>query len=84
MKSTGIVRKLDELGRIVIPVEIRRVLNMNLKDQIEIYTDGNMIVLGKYQKQCVFCGDTVTTKEINNKSICIDCLKNIKQFDLED
>ena len=55
MKSTGIVRKLDELGRIVIPKEIRNKLNIEQKDSIEIYTDGNSIVLKKFESNCIFC-----------------------------
>ena len=57
MKSTGIVRKVDELGRIVLPIELRRTLDIAEKDSIEIYVDGSSIILKKYEPTCVFCGD---------------------------
>ncbi len=53
MKSTGIVRKVDSLGRIVLPIELRRVMGIDIKDPIEIFTDDNHIVLGKYQPACI-------------------------------
>ena len=57
MKSTGIVRKVDELGRIVLPIELRRTLDIAEKDSLEIYVDGASIVLKKYQPACIFCDD---------------------------
>ena len=57
MKSTGIVRKVDELGRIVLPIELRRTLDIAEKDAIEIYVDGESIILKKYEPTCIFCGD---------------------------
>ena len=57
MKSTGIVRKVDELGRIVLPIEIRKVLDIKEKDALEIFTEDDKIVLKKYQPACIFCGD---------------------------
>ena len=56
MKSTGIVRKVDELGRIVLPIELRRTMNIDVKDAMEIYVDGDQIVLKKYEPSCIFCG----------------------------
>ena len=56
MKSTGIVRKVDELGRVVLPIELRRTLNISYKDSLEIFTDNNMVVLRKYEPSCIFCG----------------------------
>ncbi len=58
MKSTGIVRKVDELGRIVLPVELRRTMDIAEKDALEIYVDGNSIVLRKYRPSCIFCDST--------------------------
>ena len=55
MKSTGIVRRVDELGRIVLPIELRRTLNIGEKDSLEIYVDGSNIMLKKYQPACIFC-----------------------------
>ena len=57
MKSTGVVRKVDELGRIVLPIELRRSLDIAEKDALEIYVDGEQVVLKKYQPACVFCGE---------------------------
>ena len=59
MKSTGIVRKVDELGRVVLPIELRRTLNISYKDSLEIFTDNNMVVLRKYEPSCIFCGSRV-------------------------
>lgn len=53
MKSTGIVRKVDELGRIVLPIELRRTLNIAVKDSLEIYVDGPQIILKKYEPDCI-------------------------------
>ena len=64
MKSTGIVRKVDELGRIVLPIELRRTLDIAEKDALEIYVDGNSVVLKKYQPACVFCGDSRDRKSV--------------------
>ena len=81
MKSTGIVRKLDELGRVVIPKEIRNKLKIEEKDPIEIYQDGNAIVLKKYQSGCVFCGNANNLVLYNEKLICKKCLSNLSELD---
>lgn len=77
MKSTGIVRKVDELGRIVLPSELRKSLGIEVKDSLEIYTSGDSVILKKYLPSCVFCGaaDDITT--FKNKNICKNCLKQI-------
>lgn len=77
MKSIGIVRNLDPLGRIVIPVELRRTLRIHANDPIEIYTVGESIVLKKYTPVCVFCGEAENTIAHNEKLICKECLKEI-------
>ena len=59
MKSTGIVRRVDELGRIVLPAELRRTLDISVKDQMEIFVDGNAVVLKKYAPTCIFCDSGV-------------------------
>ena len=56
MKATGIVRKVDELGRIVLPIELRRTLNIEEKDSLEIFVDGSSVILQKYEPSCIFCG----------------------------
>ena len=59
MKSTGMVRRVDELGRIVLPAEIRQSLDIHVKDPIEIFTEGDRIVLKKHNHACIFCGSEV-------------------------
>lgn len=78
MKATGIVRKVDELGRIVLPIELRRTLDIAIKDPIEIYVDGEYILLKKYEPSCIFCGSAKTVKQINGKNICEDCINELK------
>ena len=78
MKSTGIVRKVDELGRIVLPIELRRTLDITERDALEIYVDGASIVLRKYQPSCIFCGNAKNVINYKNKNICPGCLKQLK------
>ena len=73
MKSTGIVRKVDELGRIVLPIELRRTLNIELTDPVEIYVDGQSIVLRKHEPTCVFCGSSKKVTSFKGKNICAAC-----------
>ncbi len=80
MKSTGIVRKVDELGRIVLPIELRRTMSIAEKDAIEIYVDGSSIILRKYEPTCVFCGDAKNVMNYRGKNICTDCLKELKKL----
>ena len=77
MKSTGIVRKVDELGRVVIPVELRRTLRIAEKDALEIYVDDEKIILKKYEPACVFCGNAGETLTFKNKIICKDCIEDM-------
>ena len=74
LKSTGVVRKLDQLGRIVLPKELRTVLNLKEKDALEIYVDGEQIILKKYEPACVFCGDAREVVNYRGKNICKKCL----------
>ena len=78
MKSTGIVRKVDNLGRIVLPIEIRKVLDIKEKDSIEIFIDDNKIVLEKYHPSCIFCGNTENIVYFNGKRICSDCIEKMR------
>ncbi len=80
MKSTGIIRKVDELGRVVIPIEIRNQFNIAEKDPIEIYVDGSSIVLKKYEPNCIFCGNTENLISYNDKLICEECSKKISKL----
>lgn len=74
MKATGIVRKMDDLGRIVLPIELRRQFGIAEKDSLEIYTDGDSIVLKKYNPGCTFCGSVVDLVNDGGKVVCRDCL----------
>ena len=75
MKSTGIVRKVDELGRIVLPIELRRTLDIAERDSLEIFVDGPSIVLRKYQPSCVFCGNDKGVVEYRGKIVCQNCIE---------
>lgn len=79
MKSTGVVRKIDELGRIVLPISIRQNMDINEKDALEIFTDGDRIILQKYQPSCIFCTNADNVVYYNSKRICTDCLAKIKE-----
>ncbi len=78
MKSTGIVRKIDELGRIVLPKEIRKTFDLKEKDPVEIYTEEDKIVLIKYQPACIFCGDAGDVIFFAGKRICRSCIEKLK------
>ncbi len=80
MKSTGIVRKVDELGRIVLPIELRRTLDIAEKDSLEIYVDGSQIILKKYEPSCIFCGDARNVVNYKGKNICTACLAEMKSL----
>lgn len=80
MKSTGIVRKVDELGRIVLPIELRRTLDIAERDSLEIYMDGSSIVLKKYQPACVFCDDTKGVTLFHGKNVCAKCLRELQSL----
>ena len=80
MKSTGIVRKVDELGRIVLTIELRRTMDIAEKDAIEIYVDGASIILRKYEPTCIFCGDAKNVINYRGKNICPNCLKEMKKL----
>ncbi len=79
MKATGIVRKVDELGRIVLPIELRRNLNINIKDSLEIFVDGESIVLKAYRPCCVFCGDGEDVVSHMGKNVCKHCIEQLKE-----
>ncbi len=77
MKSTGIVRKVDELGRVVIPIELRRTLDIHEKDSLEIYVDGDKIILRKYEPACTFCGNANEVDHFKGKNVCKECIKQL-------
>lgn len=78
MKATGIVRKVDELGRIVLPIELRRTLDIEERDALEIYVDGEQIILKKYEPSCIFCGDAREVINYKGKNICKNCLEEMR------
>ena len=81
MKSTGIVRKVDESGRVVIPIELRRTLGIEEKDALEIYTDNEKIVLKKYEPACIFCGSLDNASLFKGRIICDKCLAELRKAD---
>jgi len=79
MKSTGIVRKVDELGRIVLPIEMRRTLDIAEKDPVEIYVEGESVILRKYQAACVFCGSVKNIVTFKGRNVCSNCIAKLKE-----
>lgn len=74
MESTSIVRKTDNLGRIVLPIELRRTLGIEEKDGLEIFVNGDQIILRKYEPACIFCGSADDITDFKGKNICEKCL----------
>ncbi len=80
MKNTGITRKLDELGRVVIPREIRENLKLEEKEPLAIYIEGSSIILRKYEQSCIFCGCSKNLIEFKNQYICSKCMKKVQSI----
>ncbi len=80
MKSTGIVRNIDELGRIVVPKELRKKLGIANTDPVEIYVEDNKIILTKYISVCHFCGSSEGLTEYKDKNICARCISELKNI----
>ena len=78
MKSTGIVRKVDELGRIVLPIEMRRTLDIAEKDALEIYVEGSSVILKKYKPSCIFSDSAKDVALFKGKNVCARCMKELK------
>ena len=79
MKSTGIVRRIDDLGRVVLPIELRRTLNLEVRDPVEIFIEGDAIVLRKYDAGCLFCGSPRELLSYRGKQICRSCLRQLRE-----
>ena len=77
MKKTGIIRRLDKLGRVVLPIELRRSLDWNEHDRIEIFIEDERVVLQKYEPNCLFCGGTKNLKEFRGKQVCARCVEKM-------
>lgn len=79
MKATGITRKIDELGRIVLPIELRRGLDIGEKDALEIYVENDSIILKKFKKCCLFCGSEENIIDFKGKNVCGECISQLKK-----
>ena len=80
MKSTGIIRKVDELGRIVLPIELRRTLDIEVRDEMEIFIDDDKVILKKYNPTCLFCGSAANTVKYKDKLVCAECAKKLAEL----
>jgi transcriptional pleiotropic regulator of transition state genes len=77
LKATGIVRKIDDLGRVVLPIELRRTLGLSERDALEIYVDGERIMLKKYEPACIFCGTVERALHFKGKIVCKQCMQEM-------
>ena len=77
MKATGMIRRVDELGRVVIPIEMRNKFGITEKDPMEIYVEGSSIILKKYEPNCIFCNSSKNLIEYESKQICTKCANKI-------
>ena len=79
MKSTGIIRKVDDLGRIVLPIELRRVLDISERDELEIYMENDRIILKKFEPACLFCGSSRSLVSYRGKNVCQECVRKLAE-----
>lgn len=84
MKATGVIRRVDELGRVVIPIEIRTQFGISEKDPMEIYVEGSSIILKKYEPNCIFCGNSKKLIDFEGKPICKKCANSICKINNEE
>ena len=80
MKSTGITRPVDALGRVVIPMEIRETFDIKTKDILDIYVEGDKIILRKHGESCVFCDSQEDVINFEGKKICKNCISKLSQY----
>ena len=80
MKSTGIIRKVDDLGRIVLPIELRRTLDIAERDELEIYMENDQVILRKYEPTCLFCASDRKLITYNGKNVCRDCVRKMMEL----
>ena len=80
MKATGVVRKIDPLGRLVIPIEVRRMLGLRENEPVEMFIDGTKVVIQKYVPACIICGSLADVHTIDDKNICDICVEKIKKM----
>ena len=81
MKSTGILKSVDELGRIVLPKKMRETLDIDIRDKVELFVEGDCIILKKYVPTCIFCGSDQDIIPFNGKRLCRACLNALKEQD---
>ncbi|GKS14742.1 AbrB family transcriptional regulator [Paenibacillus chitinolyticus] len=79
IKSTGMVRNVDSLGRIVLPKELRRTLGMPVNEPLEIFVEGDRIILKKYAPGCILCGNIEGIQAFRDKAVCSSCLRDFKK-----
>ena len=79
MKATGIVRRIDELGRIVLPIELRRTMDIEERDRVEIYLEEDLIIVRKFEQTCLFCGTARNLIALKEKSVCRDCIRALNK-----
>ena len=80
MKSTGIIRKVDDLGRIVLPIELRRTLDIAERDELEIYMESDRIILQKFEPACIFCGSAIGLVSYRGKNVCQECINKMSEY----
>lgn len=80
MKATGIIRKVDELGRIVLPIEIRRTLDIAERDEVEIFMENDQIILQKFEPSCIFCASSSDLISYRGKNICRECIHTMGEY----
>lgn len=80
MKSKGILKSVDELGRIVLPKTMRENLGIDIRDKVELFVEGDRIILQKYVPACIFCDATENIVLFNGKRLCAECLEGLKQL----
>ena len=80
MKSTGIIRKVDDLGRIVLPIELRRTLDIAERDELEIFMENDRIILQKFEPACIFCASAQGLSTYRGKNVCQNCIQTMAEF----
>jgi transcriptional pleiotropic regulator of transition state genes len=80
MKATGIIRKVDEVGRVVVPIELRSLMGIENGDYVEIFTENEQVILKKYQPSCVFCGELNNITQFRGKMVCPECIAALSKL----
>jgi len=80
MKSTGIIRKVDDLGRIVLPIELRRTMDIAERDELEIFLENDRIILQKFEPACIFCGASRGLITFRRKNVCQECVRKMAEY----